>query len=213
VDTNSLPLLLAFVIIILLIGVLIYQIKREATAKNSGIPPNHPPEEQQPPPAKPPEIHTPASPIQPELNVASPEPPKYQKRRYFFSHQERKFYDALLNDLDDDLQVFAKVRIADIVWLTNEPKDKWQHLNRILTRHVDFLICDVRQQIPLVAVELDDSSHNRVDRQESDRFKDTLFAHVQMPLERFQIKDTYEPGEIGKRIRDSIDRSSGQLNA
>ncbi len=125
---------------------------------------------------------------------------------------ERKFYEAILNDIGDEFRVFAKVRLADIIWLTNEPKDKWRHLKRVLSSHIDFVICDVQQQIPLVAIELDDSTHNRFDRQESDKFKDSLFAHVQMPLERFPVKDTYQPGEIGKRIRDAINRNASPLH-
>ncbi len=220
-DTAILLLLLAVVIIFCQIGLLIYQIKRQPVIQKDEDPPSRPleippspPVAQQSPvsqPAKEPTaIYLPAPRIQPELRVASSEPPRYQKRGYLFSINERKFYEALQNDLDDDLRVFAKIRLADIIWLTNEPKDKWRHLNRILSSHIDFVVCDVKHQMPLVAIELDDSSHNRFDRRESDKFKDSLFAHVQMPLERFPVKNSYQPGEIGNRIRDAINRSDRQ---
>lgn len=217
-DTATLLLLLAVVIIIGQIGLLIYQIRRQPVIRRDATPqsrpteiPPSPPIEQQPSishsAADPVPIYLPPPRIQPELRIASSEPPKYRKQRSLFSDHERRFYDALLNDLDEEFRVFAKVRLVDIIWLTNEPKNKWRHLNRVLSSHIDFVICDVEQHIPLVGIELDDSSHNRYDRRESDKYKDSLFAHVQMPLERFSVQDMYEPGEIGRRIRDALTRS------
>ena len=219
-DTATLLLLLAVVIIFCQIGLLIYQIRRQPVIRREEAPPSIPTEAAPPlsPPTvkKPPvsqsateptAIYLPPPRIQPELRVASSEPPRYQKRNSLFSVHERRFYDALLNDLGDEFRVFAKVRLVDIIWLTNEPKDKWRHLNRVLSSHIDFVLCDIQHHTPLVGIELDDSTHARFNRGESDKFKDSLFAHVQMPLERFPVKESYQPGEIGERIRDAINRS------
>lgn len=216
-DIATLLLLLAVLIILCQIGLLIYQIRRQPVIRREEAPSSIPPETALPP--SPPTvqkspvlqpateltaIYLPPPRIQPELRVASSEPPKYQKKSSLFSIHERRFYDALLKDLGDEFRIFAKVRLVDIIWLTNEPKDKWRHLNRVLSSHIDFVLCDVRHHTPLVGIELDDSTHARFDRGESDKFKESLFAHVQMPLKRFSVKETYLPGEIGQSIRDAI---------
>lgn len=218
-ETATILLLFGVAIIIGQIGLLIYQLRRQPKIQRDATSQSRPTEIPLSPPveqqssishstANPAPIYLPPPRIQPELRAASSEPPKYKKQRSLFSDHERRFYDALLSDLGEEFQVFAKVRLVDIIWLTNEPKNKWRHLNRVLSSHIDFVICDIAQHIPLVGVELDDSSHNRFDRRESDKFKDSLFAHVQMPLERFPVKDSYQPGEIGLRIRDAINRST-----
>ena len=56
--------------------------------------------------------------------------------------------------------------------------------SRINGKSVDFLICtnDMR---PLLAIELDDITHNRPDRQQRDAFVNTVITSAHIPLLRF----------------------------
>jgi hypothetical protein len=141
---------------------------------------------------------------EPELGLASSEPPQYRKRDYLFTYRERVFYTALLEEVGTEYQIFAKVRLGDIVWLANEPENRKFYNNQIQCKHVDFLLCDKGVQRPLLAIELDDSSHDKYDRRESDEFKERLFAETGLPLLRVMVQQTYPKGEIRQQIRGKL---------
>lgn len=113
------------------------------------------------------------------------EPPKsdplpYSRQKYFFSAAERSFYEVLWR-ITPDHTVFAKVRLADLVYVSKGATSSQSHFNRIRSKHVDFVICD-RDLAPLVVVELDDSSHDRADRKSRDLFVDAVLAAASLPI-------------------------------
>ena len=57
--------------------------------------------------------------------------------------------------------------------------------SRINGKSVDFLICN-NEMKPLFAVELDDSTHNRLERQKRDIFVNSIMNNANMPLLRFK---------------------------
>lgn len=108
---------------------------------------------------------------------------QYKKRAYFFTKNELKFYCELVKETTDlNLVLFAKVRLADII----EPKEKgkqWQsQFNRIKSKHVDFVLCDLPSVKPVLVIELDDSSHDRPDRLERDSFVDKALSQARIPI-------------------------------
>lgn len=69
--------------------------------------------------------------------------------------------------------ICPKVRLADII----TPRHDAQYMSRfgkIKSKHVDFVIYDAQMQNIRVVIELDDSSHDRKDRQERDEFVDFI---------------------------------------
>jgi len=143
-------------------------------------------------------------PVEPELGLASAEPAQYRKRESVFTYREHALYKVLIEEVGDEYLIFAKVRLGDFVFLANEPADRKYHNNQIQCKHVDFLLCEKDTQQPLMAIELDDSSHEKYDRRESDEFKSRLFAEVGLQLLRVKVQSTYPRGEIGKQIRDNL---------
>lgn len=143
-------------------------------------------------------------PGEPELGLGSGEPPQYRRRESLFTYRERTFYRVLMEEVGSEYQVFAKVRLGDFVYLANEPAERKHHLNQILCKHVDFLLCDTLSQRPLLAIELDDSSHAKYDHRESDEFKKDLFNKVGLKLLRVQVRQKYPKGEIGNQVRSKM---------
>ena len=127
------------------------------------------------------------------------EPPKadrlpYKMRRYFFSASERSFYE-ILRRLVPSHTVFAKVRLADLVSVERGAAGWQTHFNRIQSKHIDFVLLDSNLS-PVVAVELDDSSHDREDRKTRDEFVDAVFSVARLPLVHVRAKRAYVPDEI-----------------
>ncbi|MBI5057086.1 MAG: DUF2726 domain-containing protein [Nitrospirae bacterium] len=122
----------------------------------------------------------------------------YVKRDSILTNSERSFYGVLNIVLKDkNVEVFCKVGIKDIVKTVS-----WDYFyfNRISAKHLDFLVCDKSSVSPILAIELDDSSHDREDRKRSDEIKDRVFKTVGIPLVRFQVKSGYNLGAVREKI-------------
>ena len=123
----------------------------------------------------------------------------YRLKDDFLSPAELSFYHVLTSVVQGQLVVMGKVRLADIFYVTQ--KDGYfSHFNRISQRHVDFLLCQPETMRPVVAIELDDASHNRRARKERDAFVDTLFRAASLPLLRVPVRRTYSAQEIAERL-------------
>lgn len=101
----------------------------------------------------------------------------YQKR-LLLTKNEWKNYMVLKPVLEGEgLRICPKVRLLDLV----EPKkgtDSKQRqalLNKVQSKHVDFVICDEKLNVRLI-LELDDSSHDTEDRQQRDSFVDSVLT-------------------------------------
>ena len=110
----------------------------------------------------------------------------YQLSDRFLSPAEQVFYQTLRSVTQDRLSINSKVRLGDLF----STPDKNAYI-RISYKHVDFLLCEPSTMRPIVAIELDDSSHSRSDRQERDDFVDSVFESAQLPLLHVRAQRTY----------------------
>lgn len=128
----------------------------------------------------------------------------YIRRENLITKSELKFYRVLKSCVQDDWEIFAMVRIADLIRVAKDTKNMRLWLNRILSKHVDFVLCDPATLMPLLAIELDDKSHERPDRQERDRFVNEAFRSAGLPLLRIPVQASYEV----KLLRAQIEENS-----
>ena len=73
--------------------------------------------------------------------------------------------------------ICPKVRLLDIIEPIRGQKKYKTLFYKIQAKHVDFVICDQGMHIKAI-IELDDSSHDRQDRQERDRFVNLILTSV-----------------------------------
>ena len=110
----------------------------------------------------------------------------YQKV-FLLTKNEWSFYRSLKPITDKyKLHILSKVRMADIVQVKKGLSNKkfYSAFGKIKSRHIDFVLADPRNLRILMAIELDDSSHENIDRQQSDFFEDKLFETVGLPFLR-----------------------------
>ena len=111
---------------------------------------------------------------------------------------EYGFFKRLQEIADEkEYMICPKVRLEDFVYVTNR-EELLKYRGYIKSRHVDFLICD-RDVHVICGIELDDKSHDRVEAQKIDKFKDELFDTIGIPLYRIKVGDNYT-----KRIREIL---------
>ncbi len=125
----------------------------------------------------------------------------YKRRNYLLTNAEKSFYHALQNCLNDSYVVFPKVRLADIFFVSGKENHR-SHLNRIIQKHIDFLICDKQNFTPLAAIELDDSSH--FGKGDIDNFKNSVFLSAGLPLYRIKASYNYNPAQIKETLKATL---------
>ena len=98
---------------------------------------------------------------------------------------EGVFFTMLVKELPENYYVFPKMRIADIIETEGGYGYTFRR-NKILPKHIDFLVCDSRFK-PVIAIELDGKSHNKHDRIVRDEFVDKLFEDCKIKLLRVNV--------------------------
>ena len=124
----------------------------------------------------------------------------YGLRDEFLSPAEISFFHVLKGVMQPGHYLITKVRLSDLFYVKH-PNVNQAARNRTDGKHVDFVVCDGGSMQPLLAIELDDASHQRKDSQESDDFKNRAFAAAGLPLLRVTAARTCAPQEIGGRIQ------------
>lgn len=125
---------------------------------------------------------------------------------------ERSFFGVLRQALASDYQIFAKVRLADIVRpVRSQSRSGWQTaFNRITGKHVDFVLCDPANLRVVGVIELDDRTHDRAERGVRDSLVDTALANAGIPILRVPAGHSYSPAQLREQL-ESLLRSRQEI--
>ncbi len=123
-------------------------------------------------------------------SITNPHMPMYRKKQSIMNKSEMAFFFELQKQLPDDYHIFPNMRIADILDAV-DGKGFYARNNKIMPKHIDFLVCN-RYFNPVVAIEINGSSHRRPDRIESDDLKREIFKDARLPLEFVEVGTSFE---------------------
>jgi hypothetical protein len=133
----------------------------------------------------------------------------YKIRDDFLSPAERSFYLTLRGCVSDWADVCPKVNLGDVFYANcKEFGERQSYTNKINRKHIDFLLCDKKTAVPLLGVELDDSSHSQTKRQERDQFVENVFKKAGLPLERIPVRPSYNTKDLSARLASRINVQS-----
>ena len=104
----------------------------------------------------------------------------YKKKEFLLTKNELYFYSFLKDILKWKYTIMCNVRLIDILTPIWENKFIWR--SKIIQKHIDFLICTNWYLNPVLAIELNDSSHKKIKRYERDNFLDLAFQSAWLPL-------------------------------
>jgi hypothetical protein len=129
--------------------------------------------------------------------------PAYEAIPTLLTPAERSFFGVLHQALAPDYHLFVKVRLADIVRPVQEPSRSGRQaaFNRISSKHVDFVLCDLAHLKVIGVIELDDSTHERFERGIRDSFVDSALTKAGIPVLRFSARHSYLLAEIREQAR------------
>ncbi len=129
---------------------------------------------------------------------------QYKKKDFLITRAEHEFFDILVSLFGGQYHVFTQVHLPTIL----EHKVNGQHwksaFSHINGKSVDFVICDKSYIKPLLAIELDDSSHLRADRIERDSEVERIMKEAGMSLIRFPNKGSFDKEEIRRQITERL---------
>lgn len=129
---------------------------------------------------------------------------KYARKDFLISRPEHEFFNILVEILGNKYNIFTQVHLPTILdhkikgqtW-----KAAFSHING---KSVDFVICDKSYIKPLLAIELDDKSHDRLDRIERDSEVERMLEEAGMPLLRFGNNGSFNKEEISRIVLEKL---------
>ena len=135
---------------------------------------------------------------------------KYKYSGKLFSNAEHSFFlilrQALLND---DYEIFAKVRIADVLTPEHGLNRRSHNIAfyRIAFKHFDYVLCDKNTLSVVAAIELDDKSHNQTKTHNRDIFIEKACKTAGLKLIRFPCRANYHLESVRNKVISSLNPS------
>jgi hypothetical protein len=123
----------------------------------------------------------------------------YFSKEFLLSKGELAFYDVLRRSVPPGIGISMKVRLADVIGCSGAA---WKegYGGKITQKHLDFILFDIETTRIIAAVELDDRSHRRADRQDRDGFIEQAMAAAGVRLVRVPAAASYD----ARRLRELI---------
>jgi hypothetical protein len=153
---------------------------------------------------------TPAESVQepPEQNQTGREAilrKRYQPKA-LLSDWERRALLAFRAQIPAGHYVCPQVRLAELVSIVVDPRRFPEALNRVAGKSLDFVVIELATGRPVLAIELDDRSHQQRQRQDRDRFVNDLMEALNIPLRRFtpsmtlDVSGHFAPGPSARQV-------------
>ena len=127
---------------------------------------------------------------------------KYEKLDALFTPAERVFLSVLKLAVVDKLEIYGKVRVADVLTpkKRREVSDWQRSFNKISAKHFDFVLCEKESLTPVCAVELNDRSHNTKERKARDEFLVGACKTADFPLVMITARASYQVSEVREAL-------------
>lgn len=122
-------------------------------------------------------------------------------QRPILTAAETKFFRTLQGAVGKQYSIFPQLPL----WTMVQPESKDLNAarafnNRISLKRIDFVLVDSTSLMPYMAIELDDRSHQREDRQRRDAFVDEVLNQAGIKIVHIRASSTYDLQTIRKEL-------------
>ena len=130
----------------------------------------------------------------------------FEKKNTLLTKTENKFYQELISIIPKGYQIFAQVRMEDVLKVKKgyNKKDNFKYRNTIKSRHFDFVVCDQKTSKILLAIELDDKSHKKKSTKMRDEFVNAICENTGLKLLRYKVSSKYDLNKITSDLSPEI---------
>lgn len=132
---------------------------------------------------------------------------RYSKKPHIISESEIQFLHVLEEVIDSERYRICPQLHLDTVLNHKISGQDWRAArSRIKQKSLDFVICDRISLAPILAIELDDSTHRRSRNAQSDAFKNDVLESCGIPLLRF--KHFYSLEDVSLKVGSVLESQS-----
>lgn len=126
----------------------------------------------------------------------------YILNKTLFSPAERSFLGVLDKAVGLEHRVFGKVRVADIAKVKSGLGNSARQgaLNKIASKHFDYIVCCHSDLSVVCVVELNDKSHASKRAQARDNFIDGVCKAINLPLLTIPAKQSYSVQDVSTQF-------------
>ena len=129
--------------------------------------------------------------------------PNYKEKKPFLTNNEIKLYKTLKKIAYElKLTVFTQVALNRIIEVNNERKNQ-QLFNRICSKSIDFILYDEEKNKIKYCIELNDKTHNNIERKERDIFLEKIFKLNDIKLIYIKTEIYYNIEKIKALIKEA----------
>lgn len=118
----------------------------------------------------------------------------YRLKEPFLTTTELALFHTLTEMMGGRYTICPKVALNDIFYIVR-PNENVHFFNKFFRKHVDFLLCEPKNLLPVFGVDIV-RAVSKNDTRETDRFMDDLFTNAGIPLIHVPSSDKYESAEI-----------------
>ncbi len=122
---------------------------------------------------------------------------RYRKKPVL-TETERSLYYTLAAAVDGEFLLFSQVQLTGFMRPEGGRAD-YAGLNQIHRKSVDFLLCD-KNGNAVVAIELQDWTHNREDRKRADAVKARALMSAGVPLIEFHAEELPSVAQVNEKL-------------
>jgi Protein of unknown function (DUF2726) len=108
----------------------------------------------------------------------------YRRREYFMTRHEAECYKALVQAVGNEYFIFPQAHLPTFIDERLPGQSRFGARAHIHMKSVDFVLCDKENISPVLAIELDDWSHDLADRKKRDVEVERILEEAKMPLLR-----------------------------
>lgn len=129
-------------------------------------------------------------------------PPSYLVGRPLLSETEKKLFNILEKIAPNDVLIFPKVRVADVLQPRAETgSDEWRLARRrISIKHFDFIVCDKSSYEVRFIIELDRAIHETKKPDSYAGFLHTICGTADLDLKRVRVSQSYDPDTLKRDL-------------
>jgi Protein of unknown function (DUF2726) len=122
-------------------------------------------------------------------------------QRPILTAAETKFFRILLAAVGKQYTIFPQLPLWTLIQPdSSDPNAAGAFNNRINLKRIDFVLVGSTSLMPYMAIELDDWSHQREDRQKRDAIVDDVLNQAGIKIVHIRASSTYDP----QAIRDQL---------
>ncbi len=122
-------------------------------------------------------------------------------QRPILTTTETKFFRVLQAAVGKRYVIFPQLPLWTLIQAnSSDQKATCAFNNQINLKRIDFVLVNSASLMPYMAIELDDQSHERPDRQRRDAFVDNVLNQAGIKIVHIPVSTTYDLQTIGAQI-------------